>query len=169
MPRYTLGQLQNLMRQVGWPESEISRGSAIFMYESGGNSDVINDGSSTNSTEYSVGLAQINTLWHKRYSVAQLKDPIINLTEALRIWRGRPNWQDWKNSKAKYDRDYQGIASQSRQIYSGGYVAPLVITDKNINHVIANAQPAHIEETETDKTALYIGLALLGLFVVARR
>lgn len=39
------------------------------------------------TNEYSVGLWQINTLVHKTYSVSQLKDPAINASEAVRIYR----------------------------------------------------------------------------------
>jgi|CXWL01.1.fsa_nt_gi hypothetical protein len=175
MARYNLSQIQSLLRQVGFPENQIAKAAAIVMYESGGNSDAINDGSSTNSVEYSVGLLQINTRAHKNYSVAQLKDPIINLTEALRIWRGRPNWQDWYNSNKKYNSNYKGIAAQSQAIYNAGGNNVQVITSvqpsgsATISQVPADNIVTPTAEPEKSNTTLYVALGMAFLVLIRFR
>ena len=120
--RYNLTQLQALLRQVGFPENQIAKMSAIGIYESGGCTDIINPGIAGYNPEYSVGLFQINTLAHKEYSVAQLQNPIINAQMALKLWKARTNYGDWYLSNQKYNNDYQGIASQARSVYNGNGV-----------------------------------------------
>lgn len=162
---YNLAQLQALTRQAGFPESEIAKAAAIWMYESSGDPNAINDGSTTKTVEYSVGLAQINTRAHKNYTVEQLKNPAINLKEALRIWRGRPNYADWFNSNKKYERNVQGIAAQSRAIYANGGAA--VITADQVPAILNN--PLAVSETGTGESiAFYAGVGLLLLMLIRR-
>lgn len=103
MAYYDVGQLQSLLRQVGFPEDKIVLMAAIGMSESSGRSDAINDGSGTHSIEYSVGLWQINTRVHKVYSVQQLTDPLINAKEALRIFnlQGLRAWGSYTDGRYK--------------------------------------------------------------------
>lgn len=82
---FSVGQLQQLLIDAGCPADKVVVLAAVGMAESSGNPNAVNDGKGTRSTEYSVGLWQINTLVHKNYSVAQLKDPRINAKEAVRI------------------------------------------------------------------------------------
>jgi hypothetical protein len=160
--KYNLAQLQALTRQAGFPESEIAKAAAIWMYESSGDPSAVNDGSSTNTVEYSVGLAQINTRAHKNYTVEQLKNPDINLKEALRIWRGRPNYADWFNSNKKYERDYRGIASQSRTIYANGGTS--IITADQVPAILNNPAGTKTEEG----VIFYAGVGLLLLMLIRR-
>jgi len=82
---YSVGQLQQLLIDAGCPADKVVVLAAVGMAESSGNPNAVNDGKGTRSTEYSVGLWQINTLAHKNYTIAQLKDPRINAREAVRI------------------------------------------------------------------------------------
>lgn len=84
---YSIAQLQQLLIQAGCPSDKVVILAAIGMAESSGNPNAVNNGTGTHSVEYSVGLWQINTLAHKNYSVAQLKDPRTNAQEAVRILR----------------------------------------------------------------------------------
>lgn len=153
---YNLAQLQNLSRQAGWPENQIAKVAAIEMYESSGDPNIVNNGSSTHTNEYSVGLLQINTLSHRDAgTIAQLQDPIYNLQYALRLWQGRPNWQDWYTSNNKYNQDYRGIASQSRAIYVQGG-----------NSTDGNPLPGN-DDTTTTTTGNYDALIIISVGVGA--
>lgn len=119
MARYSIGQLQTILRQAGWPEDLIVTMAAIGMAESSGNSDAINPGygpGGRRTREYSVGLWQINTLVHKNYTVAQLKDPITNAREALRIYR----MQGLRAWGAYIDKRYQRYMAASQSAYAAG-------------------------------------------------
>lgn len=86
--RYSGGQLQQLWIGSGGSPGQSQIMAAIGLAESGGNPSAINPGVGARgrrTAEYSVGLWQINTLVHKKFSVAQLKDPQINAREAVRI------------------------------------------------------------------------------------
>jgi len=87
----TLAQLQDLLRQAGWPDTVVNSSSgqvpliplmaSIGMAESGGNTQARNT-----SGEDSVGIWQINRRAHPEYTVEQLQDPLLNATVALRIY-----------------------------------------------------------------------------------
>lgn len=115
MAIYTAKQVQDLLRQVGFPEDKIVLMTAICKQESGFRTDAVNDGSSTKSVEYSVGLFQINTRVHKKYTVEQLKNPIINVSEALRIFKtqGLRAWGGYT------DGGYKKYLALSQAAYSG--------------------------------------------------
>lgn len=153
-----LAQIQNLLRQVGFPEDQIIKASAICMYESGGNPNAINDGSRTGTREYSVGLFQINTLAHHGYTIEQLKDPFVNSQIALQLWRARPNYFDWYNSNLKYQRDYLGIATQARQVYSGN--SGITTVDTSTTNQQGN------DVNSDDNTGLYILLGFAALLLL---
>jgi hypothetical protein len=152
----SLAEIQNLNRQVGWPESEIIKSSAIAKYESGGKADALNDGSRTGTTEYSVGLYQINTLVHHGYSIQQLQDPFTNSSIALQLWRSSPSYADWYNSNLKYLRDYDGIATQARNVYNGNPTTSYTSPDNTINFFDTGSD-------SEDNTGLYI---LVGFVVI---
>lgn len=158
-----LSELQNLNRQVGWPEDQIVKSSAIGIYESGGNPNAVNDGSRTGTNEYSVGLYQINTLAHHGYTIEQLKDPFLNSSIALQLWRARPNYADWYNSNLKYQRDYQGVATRAYQVYSQGS-----ITNQGNAGSQGNLGNYYLDNQEEDDTGLYILLGLAALFIFSR-
>ena len=146
----SLAQIQSLLRQVGWPEDQIAKAAAIAIYESGGKPGALNDGSRTGTNEYSVGLFQINTLAHQGYSLSQLQDPATNATIALQLWRARPSYGDWYNSNLKFQRDYQGVASQSNSIYGGGAAGGFIPT----------------ADLSSPTTQIWLGLGALALMVL---
>lgn len=133
MAIYSIAQIQSLMRSVGWPENTIALGSAIFMAESSGRSDVI--GTLANN-EYSVGLAQINTWVHRTYSVEQLKNPVTNLREALSIYR-LEGWRAWGSYTDGRYRLYLGASNQAL-----GYPAPSVVPASATNSISALSSSA---------------------------
>jgi Lysozyme like domain len=94
---YSVPQLQSLLVQAGWPDITVTTRdgpaplialmASVAMAESGGNAGIEN---CSTGRECSIGLLQIN-VGHPGgsrygYSIAQLKDPIVNLQVALRIF-----------------------------------------------------------------------------------
>lgn len=152
--KYDLAQLQQLLRQTGWPESLIAKYAAVFMYESGGYV-----GAHNTCGENSYGLAQIYTRYHPDFDISRYDDPIYNLSYALGIYNVEHD-HAWITSVGKYNRDYQGIASQSQAIYSNGnndnpnqsYFSPYVL-----NQDAAKSQPDYV---------LYAALAALAFLVL---
>ena len=80
----TQSQLQQILRQAGWPEDLIPLMAAIGMAESSGRTDALNN---RPGREYSVGLWQINLLAHREYTRPQMEDPVQNARAALAIYR----------------------------------------------------------------------------------
>lgn len=119
-------QVQNLMRQVGFPENQIVLGAAVFRQESSFNTDIIG---TISPNEYSVGIGQINTKAHKNYSVEQLKNPQINLTEALRIYKNdldrSKNHKYWRSWGGFTDGGYKKYLALSQAAYAGSSAAGL--------------------------------------------
>lgn len=103
--KLSVSQIKALWLAAGGPASEAVNMTAISLAESSGYTGAWNPGRSgaggTNSTEYSVGLWQINTLAHRNYSVEQLKDPQINAQEAVRIYnlQGKRAWGAWTDGR----------------------------------------------------------------------
>lgn len=94
----TLEQIFPLLRQVGLPESEWARAAAIAQAESGLRTDAVANypnGSPGGGPEVSVGLWQINTIWHKQFTPDQLLDPLTNAQEMMRVSQGGKNWNPW--------------------------------------------------------------------------
>lgn len=149
MAKYNLSQLQSLSRQAGWPESLIAKAAAIWMYESGGNPNAHNP-----RGENSWGLAQINLPFHPTMNAAKAQDPITALTYAYKLYRARPDWGDWYNSNKKYNANFQGIAAQSRAIYSNGGDSGTPVSNSIVNTVSANTTSA-------------AGIGTRGIFIVA--
>jgi len=104
-------QMQQILRAAGFPDILIDSKSgkvplialmqAIGTAESSGCTDAI--GTIAKSREYSVGVWQINTLVHKRFTVEQLKDPATNAHEALRIYQseGLRAWGAYQDNRYK--------------------------------------------------------------------
>ena len=80
----TQPQLQQVLRQAGWPEDLVPVMSAIGMAESSGRTTAINN---RPGRGYSVGLWQINLLAHREYTAAQMQDPLANARAAFAIYR----------------------------------------------------------------------------------
>jgi hypothetical protein len=104
-------QLQILLRRAGFQDILVDSKTgkvplialmqAIGTAESSGCTDAI--GTIARGREYSVGVWQINTKVHKRYSVEQLKNPDTNALEALRINKseGLRAWGAYQDNRYK--------------------------------------------------------------------
>lgn len=158
-------QMQDVLRRAGWPDVSVSTTSgtvpllavmgAIGQAESSGNTNVI--GTIAKGREYSVGLWQINTLVHKRYTVDQLKNPATNANEALRIYRaqGLRAWGAYTNGS------YRKYLPAALAAYRGGATTTPAVPSSE-----APAQYAAFTPT-TDNTGLIIAaVVVLGLFFV---
>src|SRR6266496_1078970 len=117
--KLSIAQIQDYMRQAGWPESLIIVWSAVFYFESGGGY--------TNAHnprgEDSWGLAQINRRSHN-YPVEQLTDPLFNLQVAYQIFL-REGPGAWTNTY--YGGRYRQYMSAAQAAYNGNppsYLAP---------------------------------------------
>lgn len=161
--KLSLAEIQSLLRQTSFAESLIVKFSALAIYESSGCTGIINNGSSTNSIEYSVGLWQINTRVHKNYTVEQLTNPLINAKEALRIYKLQ-GFNAWFNSNKKYNANYQGIRTQAENVYnaSKGVTAPPINTN-----ITTTSNGDTVIKIPTDKKDdsqyIYIGLGILAI------
>jgi hypothetical protein len=105
---YSVRQLQDFLRRVGWPEDRITIMAAVGMSESGGDASAINPGRGAGgrvTNEYSVGLWQINMKAHgtKYGNVAQLQDPLTNARAALAIYKiqGLRAWGSYTDGRYK--------------------------------------------------------------------
>lgn len=164
MARYNLAQIQSLLRQTGWPENLIAKYAAIVMYESGGNPAVHNT-----TGEDSYGLLQIYYRYHTDFDRSRYADPLYNLTYAYGVYR-REGDHAWLTSVGKYNRNYQGIAEQSRQIYNGsGNSNPVVVGTSEVLPIIANASPAAVDTTSrTQEIVIIAGIGLVALLIFRR-
>lgn len=129
-----LQQLQDILRQTGWPDTVVSSRSgqvpiialmaSIGLAESSGNPNAHNP-----RGEDSVGLWQINRRAHSGHSVAQLKDPYYNARVALQVYR-KQGLRAWG---AYTDGGYlgRGKFSQSLALYSNGQssASPIVFNN----------------------------------------
>jgi hypothetical protein len=153
--KLTHGQMQNLLRGAGFPDvivpsksgnvPLIALMSAIGMSESSGCTDII--GTIAKGREYSVGVWQINTLVHKRFSIEQLKDPTINAGEALRIY----NLQGLNAWGAYYDNRYKKYLPASSAAYTGA--------------ALPSTTGAPNEEPEENNNALIVALVIGALLL----
>lgn len=82
------------MRGAGFPESELARGYAIGMGESGWRSGALNDGTATATAEYSVGPWQINLKAHPNVSEACARDLECSTQVAFGLFE-KQGWQPW--------------------------------------------------------------------------
>ena len=106
MPVLTQSQLQQILRQAGWPEDLIPLMAAIGMAESSGRTDALNN---RPGREYSVGLWQINLLAHREYTQPQMEDPVQNARAALAIYR-REGLRAWGSYTDGRYRQYLNAA-----------------------------------------------------------
>jgi hypothetical protein len=81
-------------KAAGLKGTAVTIASSIAMAESGGNTDIINPGTSS-VPEYSVGLWQINLRAHPQYTVASMQNPTLNAAAMYSISSGGKNWQPW--------------------------------------------------------------------------
>jgi|14_taG_2_1085336.scaffolds.fasta_scaffold00272_19 hypothetical protein len=109
-------QIEDVMRQAGWPSQLIKKGSGIALLETDGRVgiDTVQSGLDPQMrNEYSIGLFQINYQAHKPMldemgiSEQDLRDPMINARVALRIYNMQ-GWNAWYNSNKKYESGARG-------------------------------------------------------------
>lgn len=162
---YNLTEIQTLLRQSGWPENLIAKYAAVVMYESGGSVYAHNtDG------ENSYGLLQIYLRYHPDFDTSRYTDPIYNLSYAYGIYQ-REGDHAWLTSVGKYNRNYQGVAAQSRAIYNGNGVTntvindPSIITDPNQLQVLVDNGGDGSDISNQD-LFFYVGAGLLALFIL---
>ena len=109
---------------------------AITLAESSGNPSAINSGyllPNGARSEYSVGLAQVNTLAHPQYSVNELLNPSSNLAAAYQISSGGTNFSAWSTFLNGAYQKYLGVAqAASNSVISGN---PQVTTATNSNFI----------------------------------
>jgi hypothetical protein len=106
----TQPQLQQVLRQAGWPEDLVPVMSAIGMAESSGRTTAINN---RPGREYSVGLWQINLLAHREYTAAQMQDPLASARAALAIYR-REGLRAWGSyTDGRYRRYLNPVAAMA--------------------------------------------------------
>lgn len=130
--KYSIAQIQQLLRQAGWPEELIVEAAAVFYYESArGNPRA----GKVDSIERSYGLAQINLgLPGTRLAAERavwgpperLYDPIYNLQIALQIYQ-QQGWRAWYNTY--YGGRYRQFLPESQRAYaSSASSAPPITT-----------------------------------------
>jgi hypothetical protein len=134
---YTASQLATLWLQAGGSNAlaRISTGetlplsvvmAAVALAESSGRADAVNPGygaGGRRTNEYSVGLWQINTLVHRNYTREQLKDPLTNAREAVRIYgvQGLRAWGSYTDGRYR-----QFLAAAKSANVGGGFPVTLV-------------------------------------------
>lgn len=131
---YSVGQLQQILRQAGWPDETVSTNAgpmslivamaAIGMAESSGNSSARNL-----RGEYSLGLWQINMdpkLGRSYDRDRLLSDPVYNASVALQIYRqqGMRAWGAYTDGRWRQSK----YLADSQAAYGGGTSSP-VYTD----------------------------------------
>lgn len=128
---YSIAQIQQLLRQAGWPEELIVDAAAVFYYESArGNPRA----GKVDSIERSYGLAQINLgLPGSRLAAERavwgpperLYDPIYNLQIAWQIYQ-QQGWRAWYNTY--YGGRYRQFLPESQRAYASSASAPPITT-----------------------------------------
>lgn len=124
---------------------------AIGMAESNGCTAIIG---CISPNEWSIGVWQINTKVHKNFTIEQLKNPVNNAKEAVRIL----NSQGLRAWGAYTDGRYKPYVSGSQAAYSGQNVPVNVPTNSNSN---SNFQPARSQFEFSP------GMAIAGILVIA--
>jgi hypothetical protein len=123
--KYTVGQLQDIARQGGWPEDLIVTIAAIGMGESSGDPNARNPNL---ARENSIGLWQVNRYAWPQYSEADLRDPIYNAQAAFAIYQ-RQGFRAWG---AYSNGSYKRFLPASQAAYQGGG-APSYLDDQGFD------------------------------------
>lgn len=108
-------QIQQVLRQAGWPENLIVTMGAVALAESGGDPNALNA-----RGEYSVGLLQVNRRAHPQYPEHLLRQPLYNAQAALEIYR-KQGIRAWG---AYTDGRYRRYLSQSQAAYGSQPTQP---------------------------------------------
>lgn len=161
--KYSLAQIQQILRQAGWPENLIAKAAALVIYESGGYNRAYNG-----CGEDSYGWFQIYRRWwpefEPNYTNGRIFDPLYNSQAGLIAYR-RQGWSAWVNSNKKYNRDLDGVATQSQAIYNGNGVANTASVTNNSNVLtnISNSVSSTPQLTGETFGQGFMIVALVGL------
>lgn len=159
--KYSLPQIQQILRQAGWPENQIAKAAALVIYESNGYNKAYNG-----CGEDSYGWFQIYRRWwpefEPNYTNGVIFDPLYNSKAGLMAFR-RQGWQAWVNSNRKYEQNLNGIATQSQQIFNGGSNNVAVISSVQQLTSLPQSQP---QASGLDKNAFIIIAVGLGALLV---
>lgn len=159
--KYNLAQIQQVLRQAGWPENLIAKAAAIVIYESNGWTKAYNG-----CGEDSYGWFQIYRRYHPEfepnYTNGRIYDPLYNAQAGLQVYRVE-KWNAWKNSNAKYERNLNGIAAQSQSVFNGGNSGNNVaLTGNSLPITNGNGQA----QTKADY-GLYAAIGLVGFYLLS--
>lgn len=179
MATYTHKQIQEFARGAGFPDIKINSKSgqvpllalmsAISTQESGRKDEAY--GTIAKGREISIGIFQINTVVHKNYSIAQLRNPVINAKEAYRIYKSQ-GLNAWG---AYYDNKYKKYLQDALNAYNNNQGGNAVILQPNQilpalntgNNSVNNNITLPNNNAEKDYTPYYI-LGALGLVLVLK-
>lgn len=93
MAKWSIQQLADLCKKVGFTDEQIPMAIAICLAESGGDDQAVNTEGNTPPSR-DRGLWQINDYWHKEVNDACAFDPTCNAQAAQRISGGH-TWTQW--------------------------------------------------------------------------
>jgi lysozyme-like protein len=115
MANLSITQMYGLARKAGFSTQAATTAAAVGQAESGGNPDAV---SSNPDGGTNVGLMQLDTPGGKGagYTVAQLKDPLVNMQVAFRGSAGGTDWSAWQTytqaTFTKYTPEAQTAAAK---------------------------------------------------------
>lgn len=148
---YTRPDLENILRQAGWPEEHVPYMTEMALKESFGDpvaTRVRRAGQGQKLPESSYGLWQINTLAHPQYDPQKLAtDPVYNAKAALDVYK-KQGFDAWLNSKRKLAA--QGILPG--QVKASAPAAPATVSDDEFRaHLESLISPASPEVDDNFK------------------
>lgn len=172
MTVYSQSQLYQLATSVGLQTQNALIASAIAMAESGGNTNAINPGSSSDY-EYSVGLWQINLLAHPQYTVSQMQDATQNAKAMAVISNAGTSWGAWGTYTSGLYRKYMNSTialtpvSPSPYSSTSGTTGLLDLTTGFTSNVPTN--PATTSDIGSAWTYILAYLVAIGVLVFVSR
>jgi len=148
---YTRPDLENILRQAGWPEEHVPYMTEMALKESSGDpgaTRVRRAGEGQKLPESSYGLWQINTLANPQYDPQKLAtDPVYNAKAALDVYK-KQGFDAWLNSKRRLAA--QGILPG--QVKASAPAAPTTVSDDEFRaHLESLISPASPEVDDNFK------------------
>lgn len=142
--QYSIGQIQQLLRQAGWPDTVVTEAdggtvpfivlmSAIAISESQGYAAAHNE-----AAENSWGLLQVSLQAHPEYTAAQMSDPIQNIKAAYKIYQDRGGGQTGLNAWGPYQTGIYADHIDEAYAAYGGAVTPGGTTTPTGTNTAAN-------------------------------
>jgi hypothetical protein len=150
--KYSIAQMQSILRTAGWPEDLIPLLAAIGQAESSGFAGAVND---SRPREYSVGLWQINLLAHSEYNEAQMSDPLANAAAALSVYQnqGLRAWGPYVTGV------YQKYMAASQAAYASGAQSSFPSTSGNYDDDYSSGNPlSTFDSTSGISAAAVVGI-----------